>query len=193
MRNVEVYVDDMLVKSKIASYHVRDLEETFRTLRHYSMKLNPAKCAFGVSAGKFLRFIVSQRGIEANPEKIHAIIDMQSPTNTKQLQQLMGRVATLNKFVSRATDKCLPFFKIMRKAFLWGEDCDRAFEQLKDYLVKPPLLSRPREVELLHLYLAVSSFAVSSTLMREVSKVLRPVYYSSRVLRGVETRYPQTE
>jgi hypothetical protein len=89
-RNVEVYVDDMLVKSKIASCHERDLEEAFQTLRHYSMKLNPAKCAFGVSVGKFLGFIVSQRGIEANLEKIQAIMDMRPPSNTKQLQQLTG-------------------------------------------------------------------------------------------------------
>jgi hypothetical protein len=189
-RNVEVYVDDMLVKSKIASYHVRDLEETFQTLRHYSMKLNPVKCAFGVSAGKFLGFIVSQRGIEANPEKIQAIMDMQPSTNTKQLQQLTGRVAALNRFVSRATDKCLPFFKILRKAFLWGQDCDKAFEQLKEYLAKPLFLSRPREGEPLHLYLTVSPSAVRSALMREDSGVLRPMYFSSRALRGAETRYP---
>jgi hypothetical protein len=83
-RNVEVYVDDMLVKSKLSSCHEEDLKETFQTLRHYSMKLNLAKCAFRVSVRKFLGFIVSQRGIEANPEKIQAIMDMQPPTNTKQ-------------------------------------------------------------------------------------------------------------
>jgi hypothetical protein len=104
-RNVEVYADDMLVKSKVEGCHVLDLEETFQTLRHYSMKLNPAKCAFGVCTGKFLGFIISQRGIEANLEKIQAIIDMQPPTNTKQLQQLTGQIAALNRFVSRATNK----------------------------------------------------------------------------------------
>ena len=111
--NVEVYVDDMLVKSKLAGCNMRDLEETFQTFRHYSTKLNPVKCAFGVSAVKFLGFIVSQRGIEANLEKIQAVMDMQPLTNTKQLQQLKGHIAALNKFVSRATDKWLPFFKIL--------------------------------------------------------------------------------
>jgi ribonuclease HI len=157
------------------------------------MKLNQAKCAFGASLGKFLGFIVSQRGIGANLKNIQAIMDIRPSANTKQLQQLMGRVKALNRFVSRAMDKCLPFFKILRKAFLWGEDCDKAFKQLKEYLTKPPLLSRPREGEPLHLYLAASPSAVSSALMRKDSGVLRLVYYSSRALCGVETRYPQTK
>lgn len=110
-KNVEVYVDGMLVKSKQVTHHVEDLEETFQTLRQYRM--NPTRCAFGVSARKFLGFMVSQRGIEVNPEKIQAILDMQPPANTKQLQQLTGCVATLNRFVSRATDQCLTFLKIL--------------------------------------------------------------------------------
>lgn len=82
-RNVEVYVDDMLVKSLEIQNHLSDLAKTFRTLRQYKMKLNPTKCAFGVSSGKFFGFMVSQRGIEANPEKIRAITEMQPPQNTK--------------------------------------------------------------------------------------------------------------
>jgi len=85
-RNVEVYVDDLLVKSIRANRHIEDLRETFRTLREYNMKLNPTKCAFGVSSGNFLGFMVSQRGIEANPEKVRAILEMKAPRTTKQLQ-----------------------------------------------------------------------------------------------------------
>jgi hypothetical protein len=192
-RNVEVYVDDMLVKTVQAADHVSDLEETFNTLRQYNMKLNPAKCAFGVSSGKFLGFLVSQRGIEANPEKVRAVLDMSSPKNTKQLQQLTGRIAALNRFISRSTDKCLPFFKILRKAFEWTEACDQAFQQLKQYLVTPPLLSRASEGEPLYLYLAVSPSAVSSVLIREEKGVQKPVYFTSRALRGAEERYPQIE
>jgi hypothetical protein len=99
-RNVEVYVDDMLVKSRKAISHLADLEETFNTLRRYQMKLNPAKCAFGVSSGKFLGFMVSSRGIEANLEKIWAVLEMHAPRTTKQLQQLTGRIAALNRFIS---------------------------------------------------------------------------------------------
>jgi hypothetical protein len=142
-RNVEVYVDDMLVKSIRATKHIEDLRETFQTLRKYKMKLNPMKCAFGVSSGKFLGFMVSQRGIEANPEKVKDVLKMEAPRTTKQLQRLTGRIAALNRFISRSTDKCLPFFKILRKAFMWSEECEGAFWKLKEYLTNPPLLSRP--------------------------------------------------
>ena len=113
-RNMEVYVDDMLVKSKEELTHLDDLKETFTTLKQYQMRLNPSKCVFGVASGKFLGFMVSQRRIEANPEKVQAIINMASPRTVKEVQKLIGRIAALNRFVSRATDKCLPFFKTLK-------------------------------------------------------------------------------
>ena len=115
-RNVQVYVDDMLVKSRREEDHLEDLRKTFDAFRSYNMKLNPGKYAFGVTAGKFLGFIVSQRGIEANPDKIQAIMEMTPPRNVKEVQSLNGKVATLNRFVSRATDKCLPFFRTLKKS-----------------------------------------------------------------------------
>ncbi len=166
-RNVEVYVDYMLVKSKKEDVHVDDLRETFQTLRKYQMKLNPSKCAFGVYSGKFLGFMVSQRGIEANPDKIKAILEMQPPKNIKEVQRLTGRVAALNRFMSRSTDKCLPFFKTLKKAFEWTNECQQAFEELKRYLTKPPLLSPSKQGEELYLYLSVSPTAVSSALILE--------------------------
>ena len=150
------------------------------------MKLNPSKYAFGVSLGKFLGFMVSQRGIEANPDKIQAILDMERPKNIKEVQSLTGRVTTLNRFVSKAIDKCLPFFKILRKAFEWTDQCQKAFQDLKVYLTTTPLLSPSIPGEELYLYLAVSTHTVSSTLIREEGKVQKPVYYTSRALRGVE-------
>ena len=126
-RNVEVYVDDILVKSRKEEDHLDDLREAFNTLRQYHMKLNPSKCAFGVSSGKFLGFIVSQRGIEANPEKVRAILEMSSPRTIKEVQSLIGRVAALNRFVSKATDKCFPFFKTLKKVFAWTDECEIAF------------------------------------------------------------------
>ena len=113
-RNVEVYVDDMLVKSKEEEDHLDDLKEMFNTLRQYNMKLNPSKYAFGVSFGKFLSFMVSQRGIEANPERVRAILDISSPKTIKEVQSFTGRVAALNSFVSKATNKCLSFFKTLK-------------------------------------------------------------------------------
>ena len=87
------------------------------------MKLNPSKCAFGVSLGKFLGFVVSHRRIETNSNKIQAILDMKPPQNTKEIQSLTGRVTALNRFVSKTTDKCLPFFKVLRKTFEWTDEC----------------------------------------------------------------------
>ena len=146
-KTTEVYVDDMLVKSKVAYDHLAYFTDTFRILRAYRMKLNPLKCAFGVASGKFLGFMVNQRGIEANPEKIQALIDMRSPSKTKEVQSLTGRVAALNRFISKATDKCLPFFDSLKgnKRFLWDDKCEQAFRALKKYLGKPPLLSKPVE------------------------------------------------
>jgi hypothetical protein len=99
-RNMEVYVDDILVKSVLPIDHIGDLQEAFRTLKQYRMKLNLAKCVFGVSSEKFLEFMVSSRRIEANPKKIQAVLDMQSPKNTNQVQQLTGKTAALNRFIS---------------------------------------------------------------------------------------------
>ena len=150
------------------------------------MKLNPSKCAFGVSSEKFLGFMVSQRGIEANPDKIQAILDIKPPKNIKEVQSLIGRVVALNRFVSKATDKCLPFFKILRKTFEWTDECQKAFQDLKVYLTTTPLLSPSILGEDLYLYLAVSPHAVSSALVRKEGKVQKPIYYTSRALRGAE-------
>lgn len=114
---MEVYVDDMLVKSKDEANHLDDLKETFSTLRKYNMKLNPAKCVFIAASGKFLGFMVSQQGIETNLNKVKAIIEVKSPKTVKEVQSLKGKVTALNKFVSRATEKCMPFFKVLKKAF----------------------------------------------------------------------------
>ena len=166
-RNVEVYVDDMLVKSRDKKIHLDDLQETFDMLKQYNMKLNPSKCAFGVSSGKFLGFLVSHRGIEANPDKIQAILDMKPPQNVKEVQSLTKRVVALNRFVFKATDKCLPFFRVLKKAFEWMDDYQRAFQDLKAYLTIVSLLSPSMLGEELYLYLAVIPHAVSSALVRE--------------------------
>ena len=173
-RNMEVYVDDMLVKSKEELAHLDDLRETFTTLKQYQMKLNPSKCVLGVASGMFLGFMVSQRGIEANPEKVQAIINMVSPRTIKEVQKLTGRIAALNRFVSRATDKCLPFFKTLKQAFAWTDECEAAFQDLKHYLSNPPLLSPSKEGENLYLYLIVSTTAVNAALIREEAKKQLP-------------------
>ena len=153
------------------------------------MKLIPSKCAFGVSSGKFIGFMVLHRRIEANPDKIQAILNMKPQGNIKEVQSLTGRVVALNKFVSKAIDKYLPFFKVLKKAFKWMDKCQKAFQDLKTYLTTTSLLSPFIPGEELYLYLAVSSHAVSSALIREEGKIQKLVYYTSQALRGVERRY----
>ena len=108
--SMEVYIDDMLVKLTTAKLHIAHLVEAFLILKEYNMKLNPAKCAFGVLVETFLGFIVNYRGIEVNPYKIKAVLDMSSPSSIKEVQHLTGRIAALSRFVSRGSDKCQPFF-----------------------------------------------------------------------------------
>ena len=192
-RNVQVYVDDMLVKDQREDDHLEDLRETFDTLRSYNIKLNLDKCVLRVTAGKFLGFIASQRGIEANPDKIRAIIEMAPRKNAKEVQSLNGKIAALNRFVSRATDKCLSLFSTLKKSFEWMAECQQAFKDLKAYLSSLSLLSPSKLREELFLYLAISLVAISAALIREEDKVQKPVYYASWVLRGAEERYPPME
>ena len=145
-----------------------------------------SKSAFGVSSGKFLGFMVSQRGVEANPNKIQAILSMKPPKNVKEVQSLTRRVAALNRFISGDTDKCFPFFKVLRIAFEWMDECQQVFENLKMYLIITPLLSSSKPGEELYLYLAVSPHAMSSTFVRKEGKAQKHVYYTSKALRGAE-------
>ncbi|GMH21490.1 hypothetical protein Nepgr_023332 [Nepenthes gracilis] len=195
-RNIEVYVDDMLAKSRVTGDHIRDLEESFEVLRQHQMKLNPAKCVFEVATRNFLGFIVSQQGIEANPEKIKALTDMAPPRNVKVVQRLIERLASLSRFLAMSGDKYQPFFKALRgtksNGFQWTADCQYALNELKQYLASPSLLASPKDGEELCLYLAVSEVSLSSVLVRQESDIQQPVYYVSKILTGPETRYPET-
>ena len=180
-RNMQVCVDDMLVKGVREEDHLSDLRETFDTFRMYNTKLNPSKCAFRVTAGKFLGFMVSQRGIKVNLEKVRVIMELAPPKTVKDVQSLNGKIATLNKFVSRATDKCLPFFRTLKRSFEWTDECQQTFENLKVYISSPLLLSPSKPGEELYLYLAVSQVAISAALVREEDGSQKPVYFTSRV------------
>ncbi|KAK0589925.1 hypothetical protein LWI29_020308 [Acer saccharum] len=191
-KSMEGYIDDMITKSQEAHQHPKDLRQTFQVIRENQMRLNPAKCAFGVAAGKFLGFMVHERGIEANPEKIKAIIELGSPNTLQQAQGLTGRIAALNRFISISTDKCLPFFKVIkqRKNMKWNQESEQAFRALKGYLASPPLLVKPIPEEELQLYLAVSETAISGALVKECDDgIQRPIYYVSRALSKSEKNY----
>ena len=118
---------------------------------------------------------------------------MASPKTVKEVQKLTGRIAALNRFVSRAMDKCLPFFKTLKRAFAWTDECEAAFQELKRYLSNSPFQSPSKEGESLQLYLAVSAMAVSAALIREEGKKQLPVYYVSQAFQGVESGYPRIE
>ena len=195
-KSMEVYVDDMVVKSKHADQHITKFSETFTILKRYRMRLNPNKCAFGVGSGKFLGFMISQRGIEANPEKIKAILDVKEPVTSKDIQSLTGKVAALTRFIFKATDKCAPLFKALKgskKYITWTAECAEAFKSLKEYMSEAPLFSKPKVGDTLVVYLSVSASAVSFILIRNDGNVERPVYYASKALQDAETRYPDIE
>ena len=161
----------------------------FRSLQSYNMKLNPSKCVFRIMAEKFLGFMVSHRGIEVNPEKVWAILELELSRTVKEVQSLNGKIVALSRFVSKSTSKCLPFFRTLRKSFEWTDECQKAFEDLKKYLSSPPLLSPSKPGEELYLYIAVSQAAVNAALVREEEGTQRLVYFVSRAFRRVEERY----
>jgi hypothetical protein len=166
---VEVFVDDIMVKTKRGSTLVEDLTLVFDKLRATRTKLNPDKCVFGVSAGKLLGFLVSHRGIEANLEKIKVIQAMRPPARIKDVQKLMGSLSALSRFISRLAERALPFFKLLQKSgpFSWTEEAEQAFQELKQHLVSLPILMAPEPGEPLYLYIAVASEAVSMVLVVE--------------------------
>jgi dsDNA-binding SOS-regulon protein len=196
-KNVKAYVDDVVVKTRNSDTLIADFEETFASLREYQWKLNPNKCVFGVPSGKLLSFIISHRGIEANPKKISAITNMKAPTCIKDVQKLTGCMAALNRFISRLGERGLPFFKLLKhqEKFVWTPEADQALSQLKDFLSKPPVLTAPRKQEQLLLYLAATTHVVSTAIIVErqeddhVYPVQRPVYFVSEVLSESKARY----
>ena len=193
---MEVYIDNLLVKSKQLPDHAAHLQQTFDLLREYGMKLNPLKCAFGVSAGRFLGFMVTQRGIEANPAQLKTILQSPAPSSKKGIQQLTDLLAPLGHFISRFTDRLKHFFTTLRGANRaeWNEECDRAFVAIKQYLKEPPILVSPKAGDTLYLYLAASDIAVSAALFKECGDAkLRPVFFVSKYLTDVETRYTHLE
>ena len=197
-RNVQVYVDDIVIKTKQEDTLLDDLRETFANLNRYNIKLNPKKCVFGVPAEQLVGYLVSARGIEVDPEKIQAILTMEQPTKLREVQRLAGRVAALSRFISKLGEKALPFYQLMKKSdsFEWTPEAQAAFVDLKRTLTTPPILVAPRKREPLFLYVAATNRVVSTVLVVERMEELhnhsiqRPVYYLSEVLSISKQRYP---
>ncbi|XP_050876397.1 uncharacterized protein LOC127080113 [Lathyrus oleraceus] len=192
---LEVYMDDMIVKSHEEIAHARHLAKVFEQARQCKMRFNPEKCTFGVRAGKFLGFYLTERGIEANPDKCRAFSEFPTPKTKKSIQSLNGVLASLSRFIAKSAQHALPFFRLLRKeaTFDWTDECEQALLHLKKVLSQPPVLSRPSEKETLYLYLSVATEAVSAVLIRETDEGQKPIYFTSKALQGPELRYQQIE
>ena len=190
-KNIEVYIDNMVVKSKIMSEHIGNLTNIFQILRGHKLHLNASKCSFGVGSGKFLGYMVTHQGIKVNLDQIKTINSLQSPRNPKEVQKLTGMTTALNRFIFRSADRCRPFFLLMNKwkGFEWTEECAQAFQEFIEYLSHLPIMSSPKTDEVLSAYIAVAPHVVSLVLIQVDNGRQRLVYYVSKSLHEVEIRY----
>ena len=196
-KNMDAYVDDILVKSKEEEDHLDALSQVFERLILYKLRLNPQKCVFGVESGKLLSFIISKKGIEVDPAKAKAIIDMPPPTNLKELRSLQGRIQSIRRFISNLAMRCEPFNHLLRKGvkFEWGSECQLSFERIKQYLLNPPVLKPPKLGKPLLLYISVNQNACGEFLAQyeEGSLIEHAIYYVSKTFIDYEKKYSQME
>ncbi|GJT09252.1 reverse transcriptase domain-containing protein [Tanacetum coccineum] len=190
-RNLEAYVDDMVIKSKTEPEMIKDVEETLLTLKKVNMKLNPKKCSFKMEEGKFLGYIVTSEGIRANPEKAKVVVNMPSPSNLKQIKRLSGKLAALNRFLSKAAEKALPCLDTLKKCtnkkdFHWTAKAEEAFQEIKRLITELPTLTAPKKEEELMVYLSAANEAVSVVLLVERQRRQASIHYVSRTLQGAE-------
>ncbi|XP_057952939.1 uncharacterized protein LOC131147187 [Malania oleifera] len=196
-KEVEVYVDDMIVKSRNEKDHALNLEKLFERLRKCQLKLNPEKCTFGATSGKLLGFIVSEKGIEVDPDKVKAIREMPSPKSEKEVRSFLGRLNYIAHFISQLTTTCEPIFKLLRKnnPEKWNKECQVAFEKIKEYLLNPPVLVPPVPGRPLILYLAISENSMGCVLGQhdETGRKERAIYYLSKKFTDYESKYSDLE
>jgi len=196
-KEIEVYLDDMIAKSKSEEEHLANLRKLFERLRKFKLRLNPAKCIFGVRSGKLLGFIVSQKGIELDPVKVHAILQMPHPCTEKEIRAFLGRLNYIARFISHLTSTCEPIFKLLRKNQTkeWNEECQVAFEKIKQYLQEPPILRSSVPGRPLILYLTVLDGSMGCVLGQhdEAGKKEHAIYYLSKRFTDCEQRYSALE
>ncbi|XP_022642973.1 uncharacterized protein LOC111242702 [Vigna radiata var. radiata] len=191
---MDIYIDDMVVRSPDDEQHLHDLEEVFTQIRRYGMRVNPAKCTFGVAGGKFLGFMLTSRGIEANPDKCEAVLKMASPSTLKDIQRLVGRLTALSRFVPKLAERIRSIVKKMKKDApgKWDAECEQAFAEVKEILMNPSVMNRPIPGYELQIYLGVSDTAISAVLTQEEPSP-KLIYFVSRTLQETEVRYQQVE
>jgi len=192
---VKVYVNDMVVKSPSHLQHAQNLFVVFSTLQQYNLGLNPEKCVFNVDNGKFLGFMLTQRGIEANPEKCNAIIEMRNPTNIKEVQRLIGRLTAISRFLPKLAEQTQPIIQLVKKSvkFFLNNDCEKVFQNLKTTFTSPQILHKPDINLPLLVYITAIDHTISATLVQESSRIQYPMYFVSRTLQDPEIKYQMVE
>uniref|UniRef100_A0A2N9IB95 RNA-directed DNA polymerase n=1 Tax=Fagus sylvatica TaxID=28930 RepID=A0A2N9IB95_FAGSY len=195
-REIEDYVDDIVVKSKTRGDHFGVLKKVFERCRLYKLKMNPLKCAFGVSAGKFLGFLVHQRGIDVDPTRASAIATMKPPTTHKELKSFLGKLSYIRRFIPGLAAVTSAFSPLLKKgaSFHWSTECQEAFEKVQNIMTKLPTVCAPISGKPLRLYLASNSQAIGALIAQENDNgVEQPIYYVSRTLKDAESRYSGAE
>uniref|UniRef100_A0A2N9ENF4 Integrase catalytic domain-containing protein n=1 Tax=Fagus sylvatica TaxID=28930 RepID=A0A2N9ENF4_FAGSY len=195
-REIEDYVDDIVVKSKTRRDHFGVLKKVFERCRLYKLKMNPLKCAFGVSAGKFLGFLVHQRGIDVDPTRASAIATMKPPTTHKELKSFLGKLSYIRRFIPGLAAVTSAFSPLLKKgaSFRWSTECQEAFEKVQNIMTKLPTVRAPISGKSLRLYLASNSQAIGALIAQEDGNgVEQPIYYVSRTLKDAESRYSGAE
>ncbi|KAK2444202.1 hypothetical protein QL285_015246 [Trifolium repens] len=193
-----MFHDDIIIKSSSEDSHLLYLRQSFERMRKHGLKMNPLKCAFCVHAGDFLGFVVHKKGIEINQNKTKAILETKPPSTKKQLQSLLGKFNFLRRFISNLSGKAQAFSPLLRlkkdDPFKWNEEHQKAFDDIKEYLIKPPVLMPPSRNKVMKLYIATSVKTIGSMLAQEDDNgIENAVYYLSRVLNDAETRYTAIE
>uniref|UniRef100_A0A2N9G962 Uncharacterized protein n=1 Tax=Fagus sylvatica TaxID=28930 RepID=A0A2N9G962_FAGSY len=182
-KEIEDYVDDIVVKSKKREDHLRILRKVFDRCRLYKLKMNPLKCAFGVSAGKFLGFLVHNRGIDVDPAKASAIATMKAPTSHKELKSFLGRLSYIRRFIPGLAAVTAVFTPLMKKGvpFVWSTACQQAFEKIQLIMTKLPTVCAPVPGRPLRLYLASNSEAIGGLVAQEDEDgTEKPIYYNMK-------------
>lgn len=196
-KEVEVYVDDMIIKTRHRQDHLGHLRKLFIRLRKFKLRLNPYKCIFGASQGKLLGFIINQRGIEVNPTKAKAIIQMSAPHTEKEVHNFLGHIQYISRFIAQLTPICELIFKLLRKntSIEWNNDCQSAFDKIKSYLLSPPVLVSLEPNRPLILYLTVHDNSMGYVLGQhdKSGKKEQAIYYLSKRFIDYEARYTPLE
>ena len=174
----------MIVKSKNCERHIPTLRKFFQRIQLYKLRLNPKKCTFGVTSIMLLGFIVCQRGIEVDPNKIKASMKMKLPKTENVIRGFLGRIQYISKFIAQLTMTCEPLFRLLKKEVptVWNEQCREAFKNIKNYLMKPPILVPPVLEKPLLLYLTTTNTAMGALLAQylEESRMENVIYYISK-------------